>query len=116
MVTLIHREFIVGVSSQAAWSHLSRIERWPSWALHIKKIELDPSGELGPRSSGVIHLSNGMKPVFRVTEFNPPRNWIWVGAFLWLTVVYDHQFESLDENRAKLTIIIAATGFGASVL
>jgi hypothetical protein len=51
-----------------------------------------------------------------VTEFNPPRNWIWVGAFLWLTVIYDHRFEPLEENRAKLTFIIAAKGFGASIL
>ena len=56
-----------------------------------------------------------MKPMFRVTEFHPPRNWIWVGAFFWLTVIYDHQFEPLDDKRAKLTFIIAAKGFGAHV-
>ena len=41
-------------------------------------------------------VDDGVKPVFRVTEFDPPRNWKWVGAFLWLTVIYDHQFEPLD--------------------
>ena len=57
-----------------------------------------------------------MKPAFRMTEFNPPRSWKWVGRFLWVTVIYDHQFEPLGEKRAKLTFIIAATGFGAGVL
>ena len=99
-----------------AWDHLARVERWPDWAPHIKKIELHPPGKVGPQSTGVIHLTNGMKPVFRVTEFNPPSNWKWVGAFLWLTVIYDHQFELLDAEHTKLTFIVEAKGFGASVL
>ena len=116
MVTLIQREFTVDVPLQRAWEHLARIEHWPSWAIHIKRIDLEPAGQLGPQSTGVLHLANGMKPAFRVTEFNPPRNWIWVGRFLWLTVIYDHQFEKLDAGRTKLTFIVQGTGFGASVL
>jgi hypothetical protein len=116
MVTLIHREFTVGVPSPTAWDHLARIEQWPSWAPHIKRIELQPPGELGPRSTGSIHLTNGMKPVFRVTEFHPRRSWKWVGAFLWLTVMYDHQFESLDARRTKLIWVVEAKGFGCSIL
>ena len=116
MVTLIVREFTVNVALQQAWDHLARIEQWPSWAPHIKQIELDPPGEIGQRSTGVIHLANGMKPMFRVTEFNPPRNWKWVGAFLWLTVIYDHQFEPLDSEHTKLVFIVEASGFGASIL
>ena len=115
-VTLIQREVTVSVPSQWAWDHLARVERWPSWAPHIKQIELHPAGELGPQSTGVIHLTNGMKPAFRVTEFNPPRNWKWIGAFLWLTVIYDHRFESLDAERTRLIFIIEAKGFGASIL
>jgi hypothetical protein len=116
MVTLVQREFTVNVPSQFAWDYLARIEQWPSWAPHIKQIELHPPGNVGPQSTGVIHLTNGMKPVFEVTEYNPPGNWKWVGAFLWLTVVYDHLFEPLDVEHTKLTFIVEAKGFGASVL
>ena len=116
MVTLIQREFTVCIPLQRAWDHLARVEQWPSWAPHIKKIELHPPGELGPESTGVIHLTNGMKPAFRMTEFNPPRNWKWVGPFLWLTVIYDHRFEELDAEHTRLTWIVQATGFGAGIL
>jgi hypothetical protein len=116
MVTLIRREFTVSIPLQSAWDHLARIEQWPSWAPHIKKIELQPPGELGPESTGVIHLANGMKPAFRMTEFNPQRNWKWTGPFLWATVHYDHQFEALDAEHTKLIFVIEAKGFGASVL
>ena len=116
MLTLIQRGFTVGVPVEKAWDHLARVEQWPSWAPHIKKIELQPPGKLGPQSTGVTHLSNGMKVAFRITEFNPPHNWKWVGRFLWLTVIYDHWFESLDAGHTKLTWIVQAKGFGASVL
>jgi hypothetical protein len=116
MITLIEREFTVNVALVQAWDHLARIEHWPSWAPHIKRIELEPRGELGPQSRGVIHLTNGMKPVFQVTTFHPPQSWKWVGGFLWLTVHYDHQFEALDGDHTKLIWTIEAEGFGASVL
>src|SRR5262245_40532225 len=116
MVTLLQREFTVDVPLQSAWEHLARVEQWPSWAPHITRIELQPPGELGPRSTGVIHLINGMKPAFRMTEFDRPRNWKWVGLFLWLAVIYDHRFESLDAGHTRLTWIVQARGFGAGVL
>jgi hypothetical protein len=116
MVSLIEREFTVELPSQRAWDYLARVEQWPSWARHIKRIELQPPGELGPQSKGVLRLTNGMKPAFRVTEFNPPRNWTWVGRFLWLTVIYDHQFEELDAGHTKLTFIVKGAGFGARIL
>jgi hypothetical protein len=116
MVKLLQREFTVGIPLQRTWEHLARVEQWPSWALHIKKIELHPPGELGPESTGVIHLTNGIKSAFRMTEFNPPRNWKWVGPFLWVTVIYDHGFEALDAEHTKLIWVVEAKGFGASIL
>jgi hypothetical protein len=61
MITLLQREFTVDVGLQRAWDHLARIEQWPNWARHIKQIELRPPGKLGPQSTGVIHLTNGIK-------------------------------------------------------
>jgi carbon monoxide dehydrogenase subunit G len=116
MITLLEREFTVGVPLQRAWEHLARVEQWPSWAPHIKQIELNPPGELGAQSTGVIHLANGLKPAFRMTEFNWPRSWKWAGPFLWATVHYDHQFEALDAGHTKLTWMVQAEGFGAGIL
>src|SRR5262245_55563819 len=73
MVTLIQRAFVVNVSFLRAWEQLARVEQWPSWAAHIKRMDLQPPGPLGPQPTGVIHLTNGMKSAFRMTEFDPPR-------------------------------------------
>jgi hypothetical protein len=112
----LRREFTVELPLEQAWRHLARVEQWPSWAKHIKRVEVQPPGELGPESTGSLHLTNGLKPVFTVTEFNPYRNWKWVGGFLWLTIYYDHHFEEANSTQTKLTWVIEAKGFGASVV
>ena len=61
MIMLLQRDFTVDVPLARAWDHLARIEEWSSWARHIKQIELRPPGELGPQSTGVIHLTNGIQ-------------------------------------------------------
>ncbi len=128
MITLLRREFTVELPLEKAWQHLARVEQWPSWAKHIKRVEVQPPGELGPRSTGRLHLTSALAAfrvllplhdltaAFKVTEFNPYRNWKWVGGFLWLSCHYDHRFEELNPTQTKLTWVIEAKGFGKSVL
>ena len=115
MITLLRREFKADVPREKAWQHLARVEQWPSWAKHIKQVEVTPAGELGPKSTGIIHLSNGIKSSFTMTEFNPQRNWKWVGPLLWLIVHYDHIFEEVNPQQTKLIWIVEGEGFGVSV-
>src|SRR5262245_32271889 len=116
MITLIRREFLVDARLERAWNHLAGVEQWPTWAHHIRRIELMPPGPLTATSKGRIYLTNGVRSTFRMTEFNPYKNWKWIGPFLWLTVHYDHQFHSVEEERTKLTWIVAADGFADSLL
>jgi hypothetical protein len=116
MITLLRREFTVELPRERAWQHLARVEQWPSWAKHIKQVELRPPGELGPGSTGRLRLSNGGQVRWTVTEFNPYRNWKWVAGLLWLTCHYDHLFEELNPTRTKLTFVVEGEGFGAPVI
>lgn len=114
-MNLIDRQFMVNVSLERAWQHLARVEQWPTWARHIKHIELHPEGELGPESSGVIQLANGVRSTFRMTEYIPGHNWKWVGRFLWLTIEYDHQFEALNSKQTRLRFVVDARGFAVGL-
>ena len=115
MPTLIRREFIVDAPLGTAWHHLTQVERWTSWAKHIKRVELVPQGELTPASKGIFRLANGIKSVFSMTEMNALRNWKWVGSFLWLTIHYDHRFEAVNKQQTRLVWIVDVEGFGASI-
>lgn len=116
MITLLRREFTVELPLEQAWRHLARAEQMPSWARHIKRIEVQPPGELGPGSTGRMLLRNGGRVSWTVTEFNPHRSWKWVSGFLWLTVDYDHHCEALSPLQTKLTWMVEAQGFGVSVI
>jgi len=115
MIRLV-RAFEVDVPAARAWAHLARVERWPSWAGHIRSVTLEPPGELSPRTTGVIRLAGGMRSTFRMTRLDPPRSWLWTGRFLWLTVHYDHRFEPLTPERTRVQFVVEVTGVGAGTL
>jgi hypothetical protein len=123
MITLLRREFTVNQPVTKAWQHLARVEQWPSWAKHIKQVDVQPPGDLGPGSTGHLYLNNGLKrgwpgssAAFTVTTFNPYHDWKWVAPFLWLTCHYDHIFEELNPTQTKITFVIEAEGFGKSLI
>jgi Polyketide cyclase / dehydrase and lipid transport len=110
MRIMLERAFVVNAPRSAAWEHLSRVEAWPSWAPHIRRVRLDPPGELTARSRGRFLLRGGLRSTFAVSEFDPPSSWTWVGPLLWLTIRYDHRFEPLDHRRTRLVWTVAAEG------
>jgi hypothetical protein len=116
MITLIRREFVVECSLEQAFSHLAQVERWPSWAKHIQRVELEPAGELTAKSRGTFRLAGGVTSTFRMEEFDPPRRWRWVGPFLWLRIDYDHLFEAVDAGRTRLTWIVRADGVAVGLV
>jgi len=115
VVRLLERRFTVKVPLERAWAHLERVERWPSWAPHIRRIALRPSGALGSNSEGTIQLTNGIRSTFRMEEHHYGRNWRWAGLFLWITVHYDHQFSRAGPAETQVGFILDGEGFGAGV-
>lgn len=101
---------------EAAWAHLERVESWPSWARHIKRVELSPAGPLTPQSEGKIHLTNGVRSTFRMEALDPGRSWKWAGPFLWITVHYDHRFRSLGPRQTELTFSLDGEGAGVGLI
>jgi hypothetical protein len=115
MTRLLERCFQVRAPLESVWAHLENVEAWPSWARHIRRIDLQPPGPLGPRSEGVIRLSNGIRSTFRVAELNPGRNWKWAGPFLWLTVHYDHRLTENGPERTEVRFVVDGEGLGVRV-
>src|SRR5262245_21583574 len=115
MTRLLERRFEVGAPVEKVWAHLDKVERWPSWARHIRRIDLRPPGPLTQDSEGAIHLSNGIRSTFKIKELNAGRNWKWVGPFLWLTVHYDHRFAKIGPQRTEVRFIVDAEGLGIAV-
>ncbi len=116
MVRLLERRFRVRAPVGRAWAHLERVEKWPSWAKHIRRIELHPAGPLSLESKGTIWLTSGVRSPFRMEELNAESNWKWAGPFLWLTVHYDHQFTPVGREEAELGFVLEGEGIGIGVV
>jgi hypothetical protein len=98
--------FTVRASLAAAWEHLGHVERWPSWAKHIRHAAVEPPGPLGPASRGTFKLSNGV----RTTLFHPQHSWKWIGSFLGATIHYDHVFEQVAPGETRIRFTVDSTG------
>jgi len=116
MIELVAREFTVDVPLDDAWDHLARVERWPSWAKHIKRVVLEPPGPLTDASAGTFRLAGGARSTFRMEIYDPPKRWQWVGNFLTTRVHYDHRFEPVSPDRTRLIWTVAAEGPGSATL
>ena len=116
MIELVARSFVVDVPVQAAWDHLAQVERWTSWAKHIKRVTLEPEGPLQATSAGVFRLAGGARSTFRMEAYEPPRRWQWVGRFLTAKVHYDHRFEPVDSEHTRLIWTVAAEGPASATL
>ena len=111
MQRLVDKLFTVRAPLEFAWDHLAEVEKWPSWAKHIRSVEKVPPGPLCAASHGVLHLSNGIKTTFRMTEFEPPRHWKWVGSFLAVEVEYDHIFTANGPTQTTVRFVVDAEGW-----
>jgi hypothetical protein len=116
MRTYVERTLVAPVSPVVAWDHLARVTDWPSWAPHIRRIEIDPPGALGPASRGAIHLRAAPTTTFRMVSFDPPHAWAWEGPLLTLTIHYDHRFEALPDGTTRISFVVSAGGPGSSIL
>jgi hypothetical protein len=116
MRTYVERTLVAPVSPVAAWDHLARVTDWPSWAPHIRRIEIDPPGALGPASRGAIHLRAAPTTTFRMVSFDPPHAWAWEGPLLTLTIHYDHRFEALPDGTTRISFVVSAGVPGSSIL
>ena len=116
MIELLVREFEVDVPLERAWDYLARVENWPSWAKHIKRVTLEPPGPLTETSAGAFRLAGGVRSTFWMEVYDPPRRWQWVGRFLTVRVHYDHGFEAVNAEQTRLIWTVGAVGPGSASL
>ena len=98
MKRMLERSIDVSADVRAAWAHLLEPVRWPSWATHIRRVDVTPPGPVRLGSRGIVRLKNGTKATQVVTALVEQSHWRWDGKFLWFTLTYDHCFEPLPSG------------------
>ena len=107
---IIDKSFVVRVPLKVAWSHFAEIEKWPSWAKHIRSVVKSPPGPLSRDTRATLWLANGVRTTFQMTEFEPLQHWKWAGAFLGSQIFYDHIFTQDEPGQTTIRFTVDATG------
>src|SRR5262249_8100320 len=115
-IPLVRRDFTVNMPLARAWDYLSRVEQWPNWVWHVKQVQLEPSGQLGPESSCALRLSNGRKVLFQMLEYRHHKRWRWSGRFLWATIRMSFRFQEQSYWQTRLSWTVECEGFGSWLL
>ena len=106
----VHRIFEVEAPLEDAWRRLAEVERWPEWAPHILSVSVSPPGELGPTSSGAFKIKRLGRNDFRMSAWEPPVRWEWVGGLPGVSISYDHRFEPMGPAATRLEWLVELRG------
>lgn len=87
---------------EVVWAHLAKLEQWPSWAAHIRRMEPTPPGQLTARTEVVLHMTVGFRTKMTVTEYDRPRRWLWEGRSLGTITRFEHKLEQVGEERTRI--------------
>src|SRR4030095_4654876 len=102
----VKRVFEVDAPLGEAWRRLAGGERWPGGGPHITSVRGSPPGELGPTSRGALQIKRLGRNTFRMSVWEPPVRWEWVGGLAGVRIVYDHRFESSGPAATRLEWLV----------
>ncbi len=112
---VIDKSFIVRAPLEVAWNHFAEVEKWPSWAKHIRSVVKSPPGPLSRDTRATLKLANGVRTTFQMIEFEPLQHWKWAGPFLGSQIVYDHIFSEDERGQTTIRFTVDASGGPASL-
>ncbi len=110
MRRVVDKSFNVRAPLEVAWNHVAEVEKWPSWAKHIRSVVKSPPGPLSSDSRGTLRLTNGVRTTFQMIEFDPPGHWKWAGPFFGSQVLYDHIFSQDEPGQTTVRFTVDISG------
>jgi len=110
MREVLREQVTVDRPDTVAWNHLAELERWPTWAGHIRSMDPSPPGTLTGSTTIVLHMRIGAKTTMKVTEFEPPRRWVWEGRSFGTLIRFEHRFEPLGDGRTRIWFLAWMSG------
>lgn len=110
MREVVREQVVVERAAAEAWKHLARLEKWPSWAGHIKRMDPTPPGELTAQTKVKLQMRAGPSSTMVVTDYDPPWSWVWEGRSMGVTTRFEHRFEELDGGSTRIWFLARVSG------
>ena len=110
MKRVVDKCFVVRAPLEVAWNYVAEVEKWPTWARHIRSVRKVPPGPLSSGSRGTLRLANGITTTFEMIEFERLQHWKWTGHFLRAQILYDHIFAQAEPGRTTIRFTVDING------
>lgn len=106
----------IEATPEEVWRVWTDVGSWPRWNSTVRSVRrLDP-GTFGLGSKVRVHQPQLPAAVWRVTEWEPHRRWVWVAAQTGLTTTATHLLEDLGGGRCRVTASAVHSGLLAGVV
>lgn len=100
----------INADLERVWAVQIDVERWPEWTLSVRDARrLEP----GPFTLGsTARLAQpGLRPaVWRVTEIDPPRTFVWESDSPGVRSRGEHRLVPLPDGRVRAELVMVQTG------
>jgi carbon monoxide dehydrogenase subunit G len=113
---MVHNEYSLHIDAppDVVWGVLIDIERWPGWAPHFSRAERLERGDFGLGSSARLRISGAPASVWRVTEFDEGKRFVWASKALGVSSVADHVLEP-DGDGTRVALSVTNRGLIATL-
>jgi len=106
----IEIEVEIAASAERIWAVMSEVEKWPEWTASISKVERLETGPFGPGSQARIRQPRFPTRVWRVTQYEPSRGFIWETRSWGAHTVAEHWITSNGNRHCSVVLKVRQTG------
>jgi carbon monoxide dehydrogenase subunit G len=106
----LEESFRIHAPAETVWTVINDVEAWPEWTPSVKALSLAGTNVLGPGAEATIHLRGGSRATWRVTEYEPPRQFTWEATVMpGVKIIAGHRAEP-DGDGARGTLWTETAG------
>lgn len=108
------RSIAINADSARVWQVMSDVAKWPEWTPSIELVEGAPAN-MTVGSEAQVKAKGTPKATWRVTEWNPGRNFTWVTSVRGAKTIGEHVIEPAGDASSRVVLAIEVQGLMAAI-
>ena len=100
----------INATPDKVWLVMADVQRWPEWTKSMTSVQRLDQGAFGAGSRARIRQPRLPAMIWRVTEFEPGRSFVWETRSLGARTVAGHRVVANGRNGSTVTLTVRQTG------
>lgn len=108
------RSISINAEPARVWQVMSDVAKWPEWTPSIESVD-GATSDMAVGSEAHVKAKGTPKATWRVTEWNPGRNFTWVTSVRGAKTVGEHVIEPAGDTSSRVLLAIEVQGLMAAI-